>query len=29
MKRMERLEQRERELLKISFANERKLTADI
>ena len=28
MKRMEQLEQRERELLKISFTNERKLTAD-
>ena len=28
MKRMEQLEQRERELLKISFANERKLTAE-
>ena len=28
MKRMEQLEQRERELLKISFTNERKLTAE-
>lgn len=28
MKRMERLEQRERELLKISFTNERKLTTE-
>ena len=28
MKRMEQLEQRERELFKISFANERKLTAE-
>lgn len=28
MKRMERLEQRERELFKISYANERKLTAE-
>ena len=28
MKRMERLEQRERELLKITFTNERKLTAE-
>lgn len=28
MKRMEQLERRERELLKISFTNERKLTAE-
>lgn len=28
MKRMEQLEQRERELLKITFTNERKLTAE-